>query len=270
MGPHSAHRTRERFRPHLEVLEDRNLCAVTGAALVGGVLTITCNADPDRIEIFDNGTNTGLGDVQVLADGVPVSFAPGLINTISVTTAGGKDEVIYKMNQPFQPFLARGVTVNLGADKDKFTANLLSFGQSADLTLAVFGGAARDTFTVNAVGANLDVNAKLTLNLNGGALSDKMTIDYQGALAGGSLLTISPKGNAGADTIDVTAKTDGSTGGTLVAEVFGGLGDDELSLDAPFPAPPGALAALTATASGGLGDDDCDGSSTNTVRVSCS
>jgi hypothetical protein len=178
-----------RFRPSLEVLENRSLLTA-GYAVAGGVLTITGDGAADRVHIHDAGTANG---IYILLNAEPRwTYIGAPIRAINVHTHGGDDFVHYRLADDLQRSVVRQVFVDLGSGVDDFEAALYdASGIGSDLltgsrlNLVAEGGDGGDRMQAWA-GSDVDVhqNAALLIDYRGGDDLDSIHATFRGELDG--------------------------------------------------------------------------------------
>ena len=170
-----------RFRPRLEMLDDRSLPSAT-YVLTGETLAITGSSGPDAIAITDTGTEAG---VTVASDNVVIFQATTRITSIVVTTLEGNDTVTYDLTGPLT--VTRLLNVDLGRGADTFTAslhsqpiqNVINPPNLINLGITATGDGGGDTLILNANGATVDpATARLSVDFSGQAGKDTIIFNY--------------------------------------------------------------------------------------------
>jgi hypothetical protein len=226
-------RTRNRFVPRFDTLEDRAVPAVTATYDFGTqTLAVEGDAKNNNVGIVDNGNNF-LGSVTVYNKGLPFYVAPGPVTNITIDTLGGNDQVFYQLGGA-SFFFTRNLEVNLGAGNDNFVGILLQgallFGSS--LTMTVNGEGGKDALTVSSY-TLISPSSAMTVSLNGGGGNDNISVTHNGPIFG--TLTANANGNDGRDSVIGQFFTEFSLGGTLNATFEGGAKQDFVLLLAPQP-----------------------------------
>jgi hypothetical protein len=214
MLSHSRARSRNRFIPCLQALEDRCVPAVT-ASFSGTTMTLTGDAHDNNITINDNGASSGSNLTTVL-DGVAVT-PPQFINTIVIKTGAGKDNVTYNLRGQLLSD-TRALSVDLGADRDSLFVNFSGNGLEHSFTPFV----------------GLGPPSSFSLNVQGGSGNDTIGLDFgTGNVSDGSVLNVTVNGGGGDDTIAVNYRSILGQGaginGTVNMDLEGGGGKDTLS-----------------------------------------
>jgi len=230
----------------LEPLHDRIVPSVS-VVQTGGTLTINGDQHANTVDIKDDGTPSGL-TVSVDGTDYPVT---GDVTMVVVKTRGGADTVSYDLTGDYVG-TTRTVEVLLGNGDDTFTADL---GHGIDaasiLALQVNGGNGKDNLSVTGTGGG-PVAGMLSVQLLGGNGMDSISFSYQAEVDGSLMLTAD--GGNGKDTIhgDVTAAADST--GSVLAQVLGKNGKDDLALSVTGDGLAG-LSKLDALVDGGHGKD---------------
>jgi len=230
----------------LEPLFDRIVPSVT-VVQTGGTLTVTGDQHANTVEIKDGGTPSGL---TVTVDGTDYPLT-GDVNMLVVKTRGGADTVSYDLTGDYVG-TTRTVEIELGNGNDTFTADL-GHGLDAASTLAlqVNGGNGKDDLSVTGTGGG-PVAGMLSVQLLGGNGKDAISFSYSAEVDGRLMFTAD--GGNGKDAIhgDVTVAADST--GSVLAQVLGKNGKDDLALSVTGDGLAG-LAGLDASVDGGHGKD---------------
>jgi hypothetical protein len=282
---------RSRFAPKLEALEDRNMLSATAVFVPStGLLTITGTDKADHVKIFDSGSATAPGAVQVFAEGFRIFSSPPVggsvksVTNIVVNLGKGKDSLDYQLTGPLA-FAQRTLNADLGQGNDLFNANILgNLGFGAKLALNILGNDGNDTMTVS-VASDLAGRffflppSSLQISLDGGAGRDVMAVSLNGNVRNGANLSVSLQGGLDNDTMNINALVNvdaggtmslaergqqgndnesissfGTVNGTLQTQADGGPGKDRIVTDVFLPF--GSTGTLTANEQGGPGDDN--------------
>jgi hypothetical protein len=166
-----------RFRPNLEVLEDRSIPSVSVAfTQTDGLLVLHCDSRSNRIFLGNDGRGhiTGFVDGTGTLNGGPGFF--GVAAVIIEGERGGRCQVDYgQLGDQIRPF---GVYDMAGTTD--FTADMGGHAIRSDLNMTALCGPGHNTFSVNAAGVNLLGGGFFTLWLGGGAGDDTVSVNYSG------------------------------------------------------------------------------------------
>jgi hypothetical protein len=147
-----------------------------------------------------------------------------------------------------------GISLRSGADDDQITVAGFNAQPSQPGTVAsldVQGNEGDDRMEIGGFNPQPDpLGAFVSVNVQGGSGDDFIIIHYSGALNGA--LRVRLDGGDGNDRIDARLQFDAESRGRVVAEVFGGAGDDHLTLAIDDP---GLLTDIAALIDGGDGFD---------------
>jgi hypothetical protein len=249
----------------VEGLESRE-CLSTAVSLVGNTLNIIGDNSANNVAVV---FRDGVGDLQVVADGVDHHFSSMQVHNLNVNLKGGNDRLTMQLGYINEPsaylFDPKNILINLGAGDDQ---SRLLFGGldtpnrviATDLNIVVNGGAGADEIngqfgevqsgTVNynaflgdgddngfaAVWGTIDTGAALHLNLQGQIGNDYLNTfeTFNGGydrinIAAGGLLDINVGGGAGRDHLGMTYG--GNVLGNLRIRQDGGIGNDSITGD---------------------------------------
>jgi hypothetical protein len=216
-------RKRVRFRPRVEVLEDRRVPALlnpispNGVNQTGSTLSIVCDHGPDHLEFKDNGR----GNIDLYVDGFLFNSFSG-VNTLNVNAGGGGDKVVYTLFDSMIIGQTRTVNVSLGDGKETFLANLSGrtlksdlFGSAAaSLTFNIHGNHKSSNIRFNAQNMTIQSRATLAENVTGGHGTDTVHSVFSGRLDG--LLNLQLDGGPGHNVVKAIVDiTDANSMGTL-------------------------------------------------------
>ena len=243
----------ESFVPGLEPLEDRLLPAVKliPNAATGRLVIRGGNGD-NRIRIIDNGT-AGVNNVTVVVN--HRTMLPNITVTgIVVREGAGNDTVTYNLNGTLATGTSRTVIADLGPLTSAFAAKLHSgLNTRSNLTLQVNGGIQADNISVSATaGIGIANGATLNMELTGGPGDDTISTNYRGLLVGA--INLFEEGSAGNDLLQNQVTLNPGSLGSYSAQVFGGLGDDTVTMHVRKIVATDR-ASVTATLDGGPGNN---------------
>jgi hypothetical protein len=249
----------------VEGLEARE-CLSNAVSLVGNTLNIIGDSSANNVAVV---FRDGVGDLQVVADGVDHHFSSMQVHNLNVNLKGGNDHLTMQLGYLNDPsaylFDPKNILVNLGAGNDE--AQLLFGGLgvpnrviATDLNIIVNGGAGADevngqfgeiqsgTVNFNAflgdgddqgfarAWGNVDAGATLRFNIQGQNGNDFINTfeTFNGAydhinIAADGLFDINVGGGAGNDNLTMTYG--GNVQGNLRIRQDGGAGNDSITGD---------------------------------------
>jgi hypothetical protein len=238
-----------RFRPRLELLEDRSLLNASVIYASDGVLTIDARQDgfPDHVTLTNNGNGKISGAVEGTDTNVPIFFLnvsivqifgnPAGI-TVNYSQLGDADnpsgDEVYKPF-PGQAGMGFGLFANFAAGgANSLTADFSGHALLTPVSVVLLGGGGVDKVSVNATGVNIGFGSRFEVDLFpttpgadlGGTLNFSMT--YSGTNRG-TLSVQSPPGDYSDETLNLNA--------TFLGSPRSGLG----RFRSPHGAPPGDL-----------------------------
>jgi hypothetical protein len=187
----------------LESLEGRQMFTVAVAHILPDTVVCTGDAADDQVYVYDNGRGFVSGYATNAAGGLTAFGGWAGVRRVIVNTAGGDDEVNYRM---YGDNLAGGATfvqVDLGDGNDTLKVDLtgdIDMGPNAYFDLKARGGKGKDTMVAYYRGEH---DGRMSLQMDGGDDADSLVTDVR----------FDP----------------GSTGG-LFARSYGGLGDDTIDM----------------------------------------
>ncbi len=236
-------RTRARFVPRAEALEERTvLSCTTSFNPATGALVITGTNQADHIRIVDTGSPSAAGAVQVFCEGILKFSSPAVglgiksVSSVKVDTLAGNDTVDYQLTGNLL-FAQRAVSVDLGRGNDRFGADLHgSLGFAGKLDFKVQGGEGRDLLAARSTG---DVfgpffalpASSLQFTMNGGDDRDVLAVNLSGTVHSGARLGVDLQGGRDGDAMSIGANMDVQSNGLLDLAMRGQLGDDREALN---------------------------------------
>lgn len=200
---------KNRFQPHLEALEDRQVPAVMFNAFniwqKGATLFMQGTNSADYANIIDLGNGT----FSVEQYNKPIVQYSG-VNNIRIRAHGGDDVVNYSVDNKMMGTPKIRVDVDLGSGNDSFDADINGY----------------DTLT--AAAAAPMAPCEYEFNVDGGSGKDDIYLGFLADLHSGDRLRVRLNGQSGDD--NVQFRYGGSNyGGKIHADVFGGSGNDNVS-----------------------------------------
>lgn len=236
-----SHTRSRRFRPALDVLEDRLCPSCTATpraeAEATGILKIIGD---DAANVVSITQDHGASDMTVKCDGDQTNYDPALVHKIVVKLKGGDDDFTYRLGGGSDFEDAMAVVAKVGQGNDTVTMDMYNTGDAndfatikADLSLEIQGNDGSELVNVD-LGAVDDAEVAVTGDL--GTAADKLTLLLHGDLLGTAKVQVNLLGGDGNDSLTVAGTTDGvnndgsfidiDAGATLDIALGGNLNDD--------------------------------------------
>jgi hypothetical protein len=221
-------RARQRYVPHLEVLEDRRLLAVK-CKLIGSTLQIIGDGNPNAVMIADNGTGNTGNFAGTSIDGFDCSSFSGvnlnntIVNNVVVTTNKASDSVTYNLTGTVST--PRNITVELGDGGDTFMFNASQNinATTGVLALLVCGGDGNDTINTTYSG---ELNGTFEYTVEGGKGNDPINTNISLSNSGGVFIGRVQAQNGNDKSLVYNLSISGSPTPAVLALLDGGPGNN--------------------------------------------